>query len=413
VGLLVALAAAALTAAAPRPAPPVVVGPRDTTAERPVYTFRARRAIGFRCAFDSTVLHTCARRYSEPLLPGPHMLRVRSVGRRGALSRLVAVTVRVRFPVPELVLGPAVSVGAGAGVPAPFANGTWVPVTSDGTLARVAGGAVASRLTVGVPTTDTGMLDAAVTDDRMAVDRAIWTASDAGGRISAVRPDGSVIARFDVASRPGGLAASADAVWAFHFLQGTVTRIDVATLTARRLEVPGARATGVAAGGGSLWLLTTQPSRVLDLDPGSGAVRRTIGLVPPFPARRSLIDTWWLAAGSALWATLPNNGAVARINPATGFVRYIRIPYGNPFGVAVGAGSAWVATDRAVLQLDEQTGELKAATLIPRADRTGFVSIAYGYGAAWLTNYDRGTLEEVTAQRAPPRLKRPVDHADR
>src|SRR5438046_10379774 len=101
---MIALAAlaAVVAVAAPRPAPPAVARPRDTTLARPVYTFRARGAIAFRCAFDRTALHRCARRYSEFLEPGAHKLRVRSVGRGGSLSRVVSVSVRVRFPVPAL-----------------------------------------------------------------------------------------------------------------------------------------------------------------------------------------------------------------------------------------------------------------------------------------------------------------------
>jgi streptogramin lyase len=187
-------------------------------------------------------------------------------------------------------------------------------------------------------------------------------------------------------------------VWAFHFLQGTVTRIDVATAATAQLDVPGAQATGIAYGEGALWLLTVRPARVLRLDSLTGAVTMTVALQPPFPVRRSLIETWWLSfADQAAWVTLPNNGAVARVDGLTGQVRYVRVPYGDPFGVAVGAGSAWVATDRAVLQLDEQTGAVQAAALLPRAGGTGFVSIAYGNGAAWVTNYDRGTLSRIRA----------------
>lgn len=344
----------------------------------------------------------CAR-YSERLEPGRHTLRVRSVSRRGALSPIVGVRIRVRLPVPELQVLPAVSIGAGAGVPAPNSNGVWVPVTSDGTLVQVAGGAVASRSTVGVPSPSSGTLDTALADDRRSTERTIWVTSDAGRRITRVDPrTGAVTARVDVAERPGGLTDDARSLWAFHFLQGTVTRVDLATASAAQLEVPGARATGIDWGEGSLWLLTTQPSRVLELDPATGALRRTIDLRPPFPRRRSLIETWWLAfADQAAWVTLPNHGAVARIDATAGQVRYIRIPYGDPFGVAVGAGSAWVATDHAVLQLDERTGTVQAAALVPAASGTGFVSIAYGFGAAWLTNYDRGTLTEVRAPTAP------------
>jgi hypothetical protein len=389
-------------AAAPRPAPPKVVGPRDTTQERPVYTFSAKRATGFRCAFDNAVLHRCAKRYSEALLPGTHVLRVRSVGRANTLSRLATVRVLVRLPVPALTADWTVAVGAGAGVPATLASAAYVPVTSDGTVAVARDGAVMSRTTVGVPATQQGLLDTAVDDGRGSTQRSIWVASDEGARITRIDPGGGT-ARFDVAPRPGGLTATNQAVWAFHFLQGTITRIDIPTMTARRLEVAGAQATGIAAHDGSLWLLTTNPSRVLELDPDTGAVKRSISLAPPFPLRRALISTWWLAAADgAVWATLPNNGAVARVDTATGAVQYFRTRYGDPFGVAVGAGSAWVATDWAVLQLDEKTGALQAAVLIPRPTRTAFVSIAYGYGAAWLTNYDRGTLTRIRAPGTPP-----------
>ena len=401
--MLVALVLGTLSLAAPpRPAAPKVIGPRDTTLERPVYAFQSRGAVGFRCSFDTTVLHRCSRRYSQGIQPGRHVLRVRAVGRRGTLSRVVAVRVLVRFPVPALIADWTVSVGAGAGVPATFASAAYVPVTSDGTVAVVRDGAVASRTTVGVPATLNGLLDAAVDDGRPSTQRSIWVTSDEGARITRVDP-GDGTARFDVAPRPGGLTATERAVWAFHFLQGTITRIDIPTMTAKRLEVAGAQATGIAAYGGSLWLLTVRPSRVVELDPDTGAVKRTINLVPPFALRRSLIETWWLsAADGALWATLPNHGAVARVDATTGAVQYIRIPYGEPFGVAAAAGTAWVATDRAVLQLNETTGALQAAVLVPRADRTGFVSIAYGYGAAWFTNYDRGTLTRLRAPGTPP-----------
>lgn len=380
-----------------------MTGPRDTNLERPVYTFRARGATGFRCAFDSPVLHRCAKRYSERLDSGRHTLRVRSVGRGGALSRVVAVRVLVRLPVPELILDYVVRVGAGAGVPAPDISGVWTPVTSDGTLVqvRMTDGAVLSRTAVGAPGS-TGDLDSAVGDGRPSTERDIWSASDAGARISRVDRRTPAVVRFDVASRPGGLTYTNRAVWAFHFLQGIVTRLDLATMTASRLEVPSAQATGIAWGEGSLWLLSTSPAQVMQLDPETAAVRRVIDVRPPFPRRRSLIDTWSLAfAGDAVWATLPNHGGLARVDSITGEVRYIRIPYGNPFGVSVGAGSVWVATDRAVLQLDH-TGALQAAALMPSANRTGFVSIAYGYGAAWLTNYDLGTLTRVRAPGTAP-----------
>jgi streptogramin lyase len=383
----------ALAGARP-PATPSVVGPRDTTSSRPAFVFHAARAVGYRCAFDSTRLHTCKARYSQTLDVGTHVLRVRALGRRGAQSRTVAVTVFVRAPLPALTLGTAIAVGDGAGVPAVAGGVAWVPLTSTGTLARVdlASATVTGQSPLGPPApAGSGDLDSAIVADGV-----VFAASDAGGRI--VRGEGGV--PVDVAPRPGGLAAGGGAVWAFHFLQAIVTRIDVASGAKRTFDLPNASLTGIAYGAGSVWVLSNAPRRVVRIDPASGAVTQEISIAPPLPQRRSVIATWWLAYGDgALWATLPNYDALARIDAATGAVQYFRLAYGMPFGVTVGGGAAWVATSNAVVELDAASGAIRGASNVPAADRSGFVSIAYGDDSAWLTNFDRGTLVRVEGPR--------------
>jgi streptogramin lyase len=400
--VLVLLGLAALSnvgiALGARPAAPVgtpaVSGPRSTSAEQPSYRFRAAHAVSFRCAFDSRTLHFCASRYSERLAPGTHTLRVRAVGKRG-LSRVVAVKVTVTVPYPSLSAAAPIQVGQGAGVPAVNAGTAWVPLTDTGELARVdAIGSLAGKTEVGVAAAGReGLLDSAAT-----AGGSVWAASDAGGTISRIdATSGARTATIPAGTRPGGLAVGDGAVWAFSFLGGDVTRIDAATGSARTLHVAGAVATGIAYGGGSLWLLTTQPSRILEVDPATGAIRRTVDLNAPFAPAYSVIETWWLAYGDgAVWATLPNAGAVARVDAATGNVVYARTPYGRPFGVAVGGGSAWVATDHGVLKFDGVSGRPTGVALLPTADKSGFVSIAYAEGSAWFTNYDRGTLTRVS-----------------
>ena len=373
---------------------PSVAGPRSTTSLQPVYRFHAAHAVSFRCAFDSTRLHFCPSRYSQPLAPGTHTLRVRAVGRRGS-SRVVAVKVAITVPYPLLAAGTPVSMGAGAGVPAVDGGIAWVPITDTGELARVdASGSVAGRTAVGVATpSGGGFLDSAAV-----AGGSVWTASDAGGTIARVDPSsGARTAVIPAGTRPGGLAVGGGAVWAFSFLGGDVTRIDAATGAARTLHVAGAAATGIAYGGGSLWLLTSAPSRILEVDPATGAVRRAVDLNAPFAPQYSVIDTWWLSYGDgAVWATLPNAGAVTRLDPVSGNVVYARTPYGRPFGVAVGGGSAWVATDHGVLRLDGVMAKPTGVALLPTATGSGFVSIAYADGSAWFTNYDRGTLTRVS-----------------
>ncbi len=382
----------ALIALAAPPAP-TVSGPRQTTSTHPVYRFHARGAVGYRCAFDTPRLHRCPGRYSQTLTVGSHVLRVRAVGRRHTLSRVTTVRVLVSAPVPALPVRLAVAVGPGAGMPATSPGSVWVPTTGDGMLVRVSSGAVMGRTLVGVPGSSGDL------DTGLAVGSKIWTASDRGDSIAAVdRSTGAVAQTIPVDDRPGGLVeGNSGLLYAFHFLHGTITRIDTATGTATRLQGPNVSATGIAygfVGSGSLWLLTT--SQLLELDPNTAAVRRTIPVQPPFSVRHSVIETWWLAYGdNALWATLPNYDAVMRGDAISGQVQYFRLTYGRPFGVAIGAGSAWVATDRAVVRLDENTGAVLGTASLPTANLSGFMSVAFGYGSAWVTNYDRGTLTEV------------------
>lgn len=376
------------------PPTPTVIGPRDTSSTRPVYTFRSRGALSFRCAFDSTSLDRCGARYSTHLDPGDHVLRVRAVGRGGALSKLAVVPVRVRLPFPELQLGKAVATGSGAGVPAVGAGAVWVPETRSGMLARIdpGSGAVTTRVSVG-STSGGGDLDAAAL-----ANGAVWSASDHGWTIARVDPaTNAVTAKLKVTSRPGGLAVGGGFVWAFHFLQTTVTRIDPSTDAVKTFEVPDLAATGIAYGDGAVWVSSVQPARILRIDPDTGTVRQTIPLKPPFPQERSLVETWWVSYGDgAAWTTLPNHQGIARVDAASGAVRYVRLAEGSPFGVAVGGGAAWIATDHAVWKLDGASGEPQAASLIPQT-RSSFVSIVYADGAAWLSTYDPGTLTRVAA----------------
>jgi streptogramin lyase len=390
------LAAVANAAAAPRVGAPKVTGPRSTTLERPLYRFKAAHAVSFRCAFDSKALHFCGARFSQRLLPGGHVLRVRAVGKHRAVSRLVSVKVAVKLAYPQLAAGRPTQVGAGAGVAAPGDGGVWVPLTGSGDLARVdpATGSVTGKTHVGTPSPAAGgFLDsAAVTDG------SIWSASDEGGTIARVdAASGAETESIAAGSRPGGLAVGGGAIWAFGFQASDVTRIDASTGGSSKVHVEGASEAGIAYGNGALWVLSLDPARILEVDPASGAVLGTFPLKAPFAPSYSVVEAWWLSFGDgAVWATLPNYGAVARLDVATHAVSYTRIPYGRPFGIAVGGGAAWVASDHGVVRLDSATGRPTGAAILPAAGKSGFVSIAYGDGAAWFTNYDRGTLTRVS-----------------
>jgi streptogramin lyase len=391
------LAAAANAGASARPhvRAPVVVGPRSTSLERPQYRFRAAQAVSFRCAFDSRRLHVCGARFSQRLLPGGHTLRVQALGRHGAVSRLVTVKVAVSLAYPQLAADRPIAVGAGAGVPTAGGGAVWVPLTVSGDLARVdeASGSLTGKTHVGAAApADGGFLDSAA-----AANGSVWSASDEGGTIARVdAASGTETQTLGAGSRPGGLAIGGGAVWAFGFQGSTVTRVDLSTGASSTLQIDGASAAGIAYGGGALWVLSLAPAQILEADPASGAVLATFPLDAPFAPSYSVVEAWWLAYGDgAVWATLPNQGAVARLDVGARTVGYAHVPYGRPFGVAVGGGSSWVATDHGVVRFDETTARPSGAAILPPASRSGFASIAYGDGAAWFTNYDRGTLTRL------------------
>jgi hypothetical protein len=270
---------------------PKVAGPRTTTSEQPVYRFSARGAVGFRCSFDSTALHRCAARYSEALAVGRHVLRVRTVGRHGRLSRLVTVRVVVRAQrvPPTLVAGRPIAVPPQPGAPAVAAGSIWVPSTRDGTVLRIdpATGAIGATIAAVPPTTTTliceqqfvacGYMNAA-----LAAGADVWVSCDFCGEI--VRIDAAtnrVVARYAVSPRPGGLAVGGGFVWAFHTLAPTVTRIDPATGTVSTFAVAGVEGAGIAFSRGSVWLLSSvHLPDVLRLDPQTLAVQARVPLNP-------------------------------------------------------------------------------------------------------------------------------------
>jgi streptogramin lyase len=406
---MIVAATAVLVLAVPAP---TVEGPRTTTSDHPVYRFAAAGAVGFRCSFDSSRLHRCAARYSEGLTVGRHALRVRAVGRGGRLSRVVSVgvVVRARRTPPTLVAARPIPVPPQPGVPAVAAGSVWVPGTADGTIARVDPATRAITATVDAFAPATAGLTCApfvaceYMDAAVASGSDVWVSCDSCGQVARIDTAANrVAARFDVAPRPGGLAVGGGLVWAFHTLAPTVTRIDPATGAVSTVAVSGVEGAGIAFSRGSVWLLSSaRPSSVLRLDPQTLAVQARIPL-DPSGQQHPLKEAWGLVGDeNRLWAANPNYNTVTEIDPATNAVkRHVRgisaSPMDQPFGITLAGGDVWVATRSGVVRVDDRTGAITGQVGLPQAG-SGFVGIAYGFGAAWVTHYDRGTLTRVSSR---------------
>jgi YVTN family beta-propeller protein len=401
-GLLAAVALAASASAVqrpPAPAAPKVTGPRSTTSTRPVYTFSAARAVRFACAFDSRALHRCAKRYSQQLVIGSHVLRAQAVGRMGRKSRVTIVQVRVLPTEPALTplpLAATVAVGRGAGAPAVGAGSVWVPNTGDGTVSRidVATNAVTSTIRYG-PAGQTGdFYDSAAFGHG-----AVWVASDEHALVARIDPaTNQVVATIPVASRPAQITVTTDAVWVAHFLQPLATRIDPATNTKTERQIPNAPLTGAAGDGSSVWLLVNQPQTLVHLDSAAHEIAHA-DVTPTDRPTRSFLAAWWLAVGEgAVWVAHPNQNVVTRTDPAsTAVTAKVPVTDGRIFGVAAGGGAVWAVTDEALVRIEPATNRAVAKAAFPRATPVGFTGVVVGGGAVWATNYDRGELYRVAS----------------
>lgn len=163
----------------------------------------------------------------------------------------------------------------------------------------------------------------------------------------------------------------------------------------------GARPWGVEASGTSVWVLTrdfAQPeeSTIARLDSGRGVVTSRLSLG---------FDPWDLAVGSgSLWVA-PNggDGRLVRVNSqATRITARIsggRIPLTN--FVAAGEGSVWTGTDerfaqgRSVPEIDPRRNALVGRPVITASDIQG---LAFGFGSVWVADHSAALITRIDAK---------------
>ena len=189
-----------------------------------------------------------------------------------------------------------------------------------------------------------------------------------------------------------------------------VTPLGSPTVLAGLSDVPFA-ATAIAASGDSIWAADGRTGRLVELDPGTGDVVRSVDLPRPADGLLVTADTVWAAsrsgnpmrvarldltvtevpgtAGQALaegpgvvW--LGGTNEVVRIDVATSTAN-LRVPVGNhspELGLAADGASVWIATRTEILRVDAITGTTTARL---QGDATSLVLLD---GTLWAT---RGT----------------------
>jgi YVTN family beta-propeller protein len=250
-----------------------------------------------------------------------------------SLAVIDAHSNRVIGAVPVGVLPSAVAGGPGA---------IWVANIDDRTVSRVDPGSLSGQRTIPVPSTPTGLAVGF---------GSVWVANGVAGTVSRLDPGTDrVLATTSVTQvvpAGGSIATGAGSVWVV-YSNSVVARIDPNTGIVRATGVAGGGPTGVAFGGGSLWIANSVDdtvSRILP-DTVSQFAAPTVGRHPS-----------GIAVGEGgVWVADHGDNTVTRIDLASHSEATIAVGSG-PTAIAVGEGAVWVADDGdgSVMRIDPST----------------------------------------------------------
>ncbi len=110
-------------------------------------------------------------------------------------------------------------------------------------------------------------------------DRYVWVANIDGDRVTRLDVRTNQARQVRTSAGPTGVATCAGSLWLTHYVP-EVWRIDPATARVQaKIHLRTATTRGIGCGGGSVWVSTE--SSLLELDPRSNRVTRTIDLIEP------------------------------------------------------------------------------------------------------------------------------------
>jgi len=199
----------------------------------------------------------------------------------------------------------------------------------------------------------------------------------------------TVIGGADVGTTPTDLAFDGKhTLWVANFDDKTVQSVDVVTRDAAPAKGGVlANPTGIAVGGGFVWVTNGFAGQVVKIDP------KQANSVVPIPVGSGVQG---VAYGfDRVWIASPNDGALLQLDPVSQEVTPIPLPDGaQPVDVATGAGSVWVADALGgrVFEVDSQSRAVKQAVPLLHGQPA---RVAFGAGAVWVTSTDADSLTRI------------------
>ena len=219
----------------------------------------------------------------------------------------------------------------------------------------------------------------------------LWVADASGDTVSRIDPHGgSVIDRIHVAGEPGSIVAGGRAIWVASTVGGTISRIDPGTDTVTQtVRLGGAGAAAVAFGGGRLWVADPTDQRLIEVEPQTGSIRRTLTL--------DLRPTTLAFGDGVIWVGDYTANLVAQIAANSGETLSTTHVGNGPAALALGAASVWVANalDGTVSRIQPETAAVVATIPIG----SGPSSLVATGRSVWAANQYSGTVAQINPQR--------------
>jgi DNA-binding beta-propeller fold protein YncE len=185
---------------------------------------------------------------------------------------------------------------------------------------------------------------------------------------------------------PSDVAAASDGVWVVSgpggkvFRLGTDNRASKPTLLGYTCRKPAA----VTTGAGRVWVACDVPPGSFSFDPTEHPSR-----APVLIHTKGFSDAAFGAGG--LWLADANRGLVLEVDPVTNrIVERVRVG-GRPAGLAVGAGSVWVASSRDGTVSRIEQGRVVATLAVGK----GPGAVAADEKSVWVANEDDRSITRI------------------
>jgi DNA-binding beta-propeller fold protein YncE len=259
------------------------------------------------------------------------------------------------------------------------------PIT-DHSLVRVD---PASNEVVGV--VSTGTLPESVAFGR----EGLWLANFGDKTVQQIDPETNDVLRTQggITGNPTGIAVGGGFVWVTNGLAGTVIKIDARTQATSAIEV-GTGAKGVAFGEGAVWVVNHQDNTLTRIDPSSEALN-VVNLADFSEEGQETGPAAVTVGAGSVWVSNSLGHSVWRFDPTDLEAEPVRINLlqGNPGSLTFGAGKVWVTnpdTDGIVRINPDDNGQIT----IP-CDCNNPVGIGVGEGAVWVASSGDGKLTRL------------------